>query len=310
MGTRTRRLALFLSVLVFVGFGLFRFVTRLNRPDPHRLERLHRQRVDDFVAILGQETFQESVSNLLTDRDRYSYPGFVSQIKGDQGNLLEMLSNRRCLKVIEQLAALPAIEREAQCSQIFDHFLDVHVSAIQVALIHAEDPTKPENKQSLWATQLSICAVMFASAKFGSTDELLREKRKLDDSQAAIQHQLLERRTPFSPSFVLAMQRYAVPDHRCLLNLLYMQGQRQGAPIPERIGVICRGLVKGHLPITKWDASVTYFDLAHRMGRVPIDTAAGGMDVEVYAWPEEIFDDYDAQRHLIDQIQEVLQNPK
>ena len=124
-----------------------------------------RKKIDTMISSLAGESFDQSVENLVI-ADDYYYPGYQSGRKMSQINLEEMLSNRRAVKVLNELATLPNSRTEQRCRSLFDAVFAHHLKAFQMAFGHADDPNAPENTQSLKATQLAVCVAVLATAKF------------------------------------------------------------------------------------------------------------------------------------------------
>jgi hypothetical protein len=70
-------------------------------------------------------------------------PGYYEDGGTHQLQLLQMLSSRRAVKLIEVAKTLSASERAAKCKEMFAAVFHAHTNAYRVILRHAEGPFQP-----------------------------------------------------------------------------------------------------------------------------------------------------------------------
>src|SRR5204862_5687434 len=125
-----------------------------------------------------------------------------------------------------------------------------HAEAMRAGLRRAENSSAPENKQSLRATQLGLCAVMLATAKYGTTSALRSQFMTLDDFRDEIERRLVQHRMSYSDSLVLVARQFCVPDNRFQFNVLCLHAAQVGdARRVEKMQQLCAILPKSEVPI-------------------------------------------------------------
>lgn len=264
-----------------------------------------RTKIDAIVATLQAESLDESIDR-LTDSASYHYPGYHSPRKGDQTNLEEMLANRRSVKLFGEISQREQSEREARCAEIFRFVLNRHSTALRTILEHAEDPSRPENSQSINATQLGLCWAMTAAAQYGSK-ALLRDQFGLIDAvEVDIERRLQKGSANISKTLAFVIRQYRVPDNRAQLNILWLYAlNHRDEQLLDAIGVRCTGFPKSEVPVVPWDAKITWFDIPRRLEGIPLDTSKGVTVYAFFGWPALLYSDDRAQRRLVDELRMV-----
>jgi hypothetical protein len=152
---------------------------------------------------------------------------------------------------------------------------------------------------------------MFAMAKYGTTSALRSEFSRLDSFQDEIERRLARPRVSYSDSLVLAVRRYCVPDNRFQLNALCVHvAKASDSRLSESVKHVCADLPKSELPIVRWDAHTTWFDIPHRWEGIPMDTSNGVTTYKFYGWPSRIYLDSGAQRLLIQKVRKSVLPPE
>jgi hypothetical protein len=269
----------------------------------------HRARIDTIIRALKSESLQQSCSHMYDDPDQYFYPGYYSGKKGHQINLEVMLSNRRCVKVVEQLVELSEDVRDDECKTTFGRLFSAHTVAMRAACQHAENPGAPKNTQSLKDTQLALCAVMFATAKAASTRMLVFQFDALTEFENEMQRRVLDGGNNFTMDFRLGVQRYVIPDNRFRLNVLLLHAaQMKDAALNEARRLFVQDFPNAEVAIPGWAAATTPFDVVHRMEGVPIDESKGVQTYTFFDWPGEKFHKMDAQKRIVDDLLEQIRS--
>jgi hypothetical protein len=306
---RKRRIYL-VALLVALAVGITAILWNRSSREPGARPYLgvpeQRQRIDRIIAELGSETFDESVG-LLAEPSSYYSPGFQSQKKADQTNIEEALSNRRCVKILNELEMLSESDREARCRQAFDLVFRTHCNAMRAGLRHAEDPSSPKNTQSLRASQLGLCTAMLATARHASTEALKIQFAALDNFEDEIDQRLTKEAKSFSPNVVLVARGYCTPDNRAQLNVLCVHGDAlRDDRLSKAVKETCRDFPGSDLPIVNWNAHTTWFDAPRRLEGVPLDTSKGITLYRLYEWPEAMYLERESQRQTIKRIRKLI----
>jgi hypothetical protein len=254
-----------------------------------------RARIEAIVGQLRKESLRDSI-DLLTSDQFYHFPSYQDPRKGYQADLEEMLSNRRCVKVMAELAALAKEEREAVCRTSFQTVFQRHKDGFERALAHMEDPTAPENPQSLRATKLGLCAIMLSEADFGDYNTLNEQIVSLLKFRDTLESERKQKGASFPSLFSLVIQTYAVPDRRFLLNLALTRFDKAAK---ERLRKRHR-LETLSIPVVPWDAATTWFDFPYRHEGEPLDTSKGVRSYSFENFRGDQFYDFAAQDKIIE----------
>lgn len=275
-----------------------------------------RQRINAELATLKAETLENSILNIITNDQQYH--GYITEALGADINLEQMLAARRVVKVLEDVKALPPGKRRAACIDMFTQALGIHTNAYRVMMSNVEDPSSPQNKQSLLASQIGLCAAMFTAADLGLLDVLSNEFAQLD----WFQNEVVEKRMVRNASAydgVMGQLRahvtryYAVPDNRFQLNVLRLAASRHVKAEEEMLGLVDAELRTNRvqvrsmeIPVTAWDAHTTWFEQIGPV-RSPMDTREG---VTHYVFLEWLHDsdsrNKDLQQQLIHRLRELI----
>jgi len=213
----------------------------------------------------------------------------MTGIMGAQTDLEWMLSNRRSVKVISQLSDLPQTDRANRCKDAFAAILRTHDEAARRALRHALDSSAPTNTQSMLATKLGLCALMFVAANEGMAEVLSNQFAQLDHHSAEIERLLTEGGSTYPPALASVVRHYAMPDNRCQVNVLQMLHSGAGGDTERlrQMGELCAKMkmTKQEIPIVPWDARITWFDTLHPRTRgSQMDTSKGVQTYTFYEW--------------------------
>ena len=231
-------------------------------------------KIDTSDATLRREGLDRSIRRLISVDWQCS--GYV-QSKSEQwsqDDLEQMLSNRRALKVLQSIKALPAADREAKCRRVFTQAYRMHTNVFRAILQHEEDPSFPRNNRSARATHLSLCAAMFAAAESGRRDLLADEFTQLDQLRDDLELRLFSRMPAYPESLVRMMLDYALPDSRFQINALRLASSA-GATSTNLLSLVdqeClgRGMETMKITIAGWDALIGGMPL-RRPSLVPLD---------------------------------------
>ena len=226
---------------------------------------VHRQRIDEFVSALRGENLGQSISNLVTTNWQYDYPGFHTGRAFAQVNLEEMLSNRRSVKVLQSIGALPQEQRESACQSLFSVAFQIHTNALRMICDQIENPSAPTNHQSLRVTQIAMGTAMLAAADNGLNAVLSAQFDQLDSLRKTMQ----TRADALGGPRVLArlLDNYLVPDNRLQINVLRLLAAQtnagQAITVSAKLEEECKRakvMTNAPLPVSRWDARITCFE--------------------------------------------------
>jgi hypothetical protein len=246
--------------------------------------------ISGIIDAILKESLDECADR-LSNEDGYPY---ISGLKGAQINFEEVLSNRRCLNVLDELDKLRNSERDAKCKAIFDAMMERHTKAVRKAIQHKKDPSSPKNSTSIRGTVLGVSAALLAEARYATaatfTDSLDKVEAFRDEIEAALGSHPQWR----EQGFAHVLSGYCTPDDRFLLNALKVYSERGDVAIFEKFERECEGLEKSTVAVRPWNAEPLWFDLARR--GILIGSSRDETIYELYNWPG-LFD-FDHKAHL------------
>ena len=139
-----------------------------------------RQRIDALVATLKRESWDQSIENVVTNRNQFlDLAAGQSAVKYAETQLEEMLSVRRAIKVLNMLKAQPRNQRVQKCRELFDRVFRVYADEIERRL--GLEKLGPPIDELWWVPPThALCLAMFAAAEAGQRDLLAEEFLRLD----------------------------------------------------------------------------------------------------------------------------------
>jgi hypothetical protein len=260
-------------------------------------------RVSKLVSVLKRESLDDSFKMLIEDSDQYYFPGYIGVGKQQESNLETMLSSRRSVKFLQDLAALRGARRLARCEELFSEAFRIHTNTAQEWLRESEDPSAPGSRLSMVPTKATLCATMFATADFGYAEAVSRQFGSLDEFQRKTEEYISARQLPESEANSL---RGRLPDHRFQLNILHILVARRGeggGNILKQVEEECRanGMTTSVVPIVPWNARVTWFD--RRI--VEEDKSLGFKNYVFLDWGAG-WRKWEPERELVDRIRSLV----
>lgn len=283
-----------------------RYLKRQGASTPYLGVPQQRKRIDKIISDLKGATFDDSVARLV-DNESYYYPGYDSERFNDQENLEQMLSNRNCVKIFQELERMGADEREVRCKEMFHRVFKMHADTKRAVLRRLEEPREPQTKLAPLATHFAVGAAMFATANYGSTKLLCSEFSSVDGLREELERRMAGNRRVFSDLHVRALRMGLAPDNRFQFNVLYMHAARLGGRPLEIAKEAAAGLEKREIPIVSWDAHTTWFDIPRRMELIPMDTSKGVTTYTFYGWPlGKLYHDEEAQRGFVQKLRKAF----
>jgi hypothetical protein len=267
-----------------------------------------RSRINAMIRVLKAETPGQSMERLLTDDAQYSQPGYHSSVLGAQLDLETMLSSRRCIKVLTELAKVNPSQRESNCRQLFLRVFNAHTNALEENLRTVDDPKRPLQKLSMRSTHMAVCAAIFAAADLGYADLVSEELLQVDRLVARFDAQVGARTPALPPGAAISTRRLCGADNRFVLNVLYLCAQRATDKhrSVEQIEQECSRLdmQKSQMPIVPWNAGTTWFE--GLVGR-PMDRSKRVKIYSVYNWNiRDLNANFAGQNELLSRVRLIL----
>ena len=262
------------------------------------------KRVAEHVALLKGQSLAETFVALL-DNEQYFYPGYHPEAEGAPREMEELLSSRGFLKVLQQFGELPK-EQAAEKILVFrERSLSEFENALEKSAARAADPLmwnsetmEPIPTPNIMGAKYMAGATMLLAARIGEHEmliDMIKTMQSLADSH-------IERVREFNASepgwdsiyravvsleddFILSVLMYA----------LWQKGAESGINIP---------LDQKTIPLFRWDAELTYYDVLAQRGLKRINTQDAIELFAVYAFPKNVGDQQ--KRQVISSLKERL----
>ena len=297
-----------LLVLVFGAPALIMCILVINKAKqlpivpPRVLIQMPPQRhpgKERMLATLKEESLDQSSVLLMGDREQYFFPfAGMSKFGEDvQQDLEQVLSDRRFVKVLQEIESLPKSEGKAKCELLFSRAFQSHTNGCRVAIDFALDPsaTIPTNSESLYmlSGQMTLSAALFIAADTANLDLLEKQFAQLDQWRAEIEplarvqdrHGKIAARPALGDSVI-------TPDYRLQVNVLRLAALRSGnAEMLKQVDEACAGIqmTTDTIPIVAWNAETTVFEL---LPDSPLDTSKGVTTYTFYDWSDKMARDH------------------
>lgn len=239
------------------------------------------------MPSLKKESLDQSIELMINDQEQYSMPirqkGFYSG-----GDLENVLSDRRALKLLQEISALPKGKGSAACQLLFSTAFQRHTNACRAIIKNATDPSAPENQYYTLCSRMAMSAAMFIAADTARMDVLEQQFVQLDQWRDEIEPlaKLPDRR---SATGLPALWDLAIaPDFRLQVNVLRLAALRSGnIEMLKRVdGECARIQMKSKtIPIVPWNAETTIFEV---WGDSPLDKSKGVTEYIFYNWNDKM----------------------
>ena len=260
-----------------------------------------RARINALIATLENETWDESVRNLVSDGNEYLSPWYLSR-KFEQGDLDMMLSSRRSIKILNTLEALSMKERIERCKELFNKVAEMYEASVR----SMDEPASDTGKEKLTANpRFAFCAALFATAETGDLGLLADQCSKVDNLRKRVEAYFDAHKTNYSKIDVELGLKFSVPDQSCMMTVLRLAASRSRSN-PELLGKIdalCQeNMTSDELPIVPWNARTTWFENQEGM-----DTRRGVTTYRIFRWKEtDMLVNDDAQRELVAKVLDLV----
>jgi len=313
---RSSKEQLFAFVLLNVVI-LSLLVIWLRRPAVPPFEvREQRLRINGLIATIKQETWNQTIENILTNADQFVQLGVVSDIGGEELVLEQMLSARRSIKVLNTLQELPTNDRVKECKELFNRIMRVYEDVVESGLGKWEAAGEAK-----YLPRHALCLVMLATAETGRRDILAEEFQKLDELRNRIEKRINENEAVFTQVVRKAGLNFEVwkrfrleicaPEARFQVNVLRQVVVRdpQATNLLRQIDEYCRSrnMRTSEVPVVPWNARTTRFEGLVGSG---VDTSKGVTKYSFYYWDSEamseaLFGKDDLKRETLQKIREL-----
>jgi hypothetical protein len=220
-----------------------------------------------------------------------------------------MLSNRRSVKVLQEIEKLPPNHRPLKCRELFDQALEAHTNAWNMILKSEDDPSASTNQQSLYATKEALCVAMFITADIGEADLLSTEFRRLDEVRREFEPRVTANKLSHPHDGAWLLNECIVPDNRFQVNALRLAATRVGetGDLLKRCDEECARvkMKKKEMPIVPWFSRVALFDC---LPEGPLDTNHVVFNLTSYDWksPMDIFVNKAGEDEVINHLRAIL----
>lgn len=264
------------------------------------------------LAALKQEDLSQSIQVIITGGiEQYLIPGSRSSAYGRPPDLDRMLSNRRVIKVMQDIQALPEDERGQECNRLFSKALLAHTNACRTVIMHEQNPSSPANRQSMLSSKMGLSAALFITAELGRLDLLGKQLKTLDEWNKEIEP-LAYTPSPNPGHGTLLDDAYIAPDYELQVNVMRLGVLRAGnTELLKQVDVELAsiGMRTNTLQIVPWNAETTAFEVFPN----PLDTSKGVTTYTFYYWTGAYItrgsrEDREIQKSFVDRLRSIVFN--
>ena len=281
------------TVLLRCLIAAFAFVLILNtscykRGDDFVLA--HTQKVNEYVDSLKRQSLAETFADLLNNQ-QYFYPGYHPEAEGAPREMEELLSSRGFLKVLQQFGELPkdqAVEtiqvfREKAFKEFRDS-LEQSISRAADPLLWESETVEPIPTPNIMGAKYMVCAVMLLSARIGEYKMLIDQIETMESLADSYVERVREY-SPSEPGWDAISRSIASLENDCILSIImYALKQKESdeeidVPLDQKI-----------IPLFRWDADVTHYDVLVQRGLKSIAPQDAVESFTVYAFRKNVED--------------------
>ena len=232
-------------------------------------------------AVLAREDLTKSVAEVTGDEAQYLTPGYWPVDRTASIDLEMMLSNRRVIKLMQDIKNLPDDLREVECRRLFAVSFQKHTNACRTVVLHVLNPTSPKNEQSMLSTKMGLSAALFITAEIGRLDILGEQFKTLDQWCNEIEPLAY---VPHPRAGQTLENAWIAPDFRLQVNVLRLGVLRAGKEdtlSKVDLELVSIGMKTNYLSIVPWNAKTTEFEI---LPDSPLDTSKGLVKYQLYDW--------------------------
>jgi hypothetical protein len=300
----------FLLILPFITY----FLRKQQRTMPENSDyvqaekfvQTHIGRIDEQIKMLQKEDIKESFARLIEDQ-QYSYPGYHTDVKGAARDLETLLSSRRFLKVFQQFQTLPQNQIDIYLKDFFEQAIDDFKVAVSSMLSQYDNSLSAQRKISLMGAKYKICTIMLLAANKGDTQKVVDMFTSMNDTiKKTIEH-INTKKDLFPQGFSDIIKSIMTLDQDCIMSVV-IYAFTINKPNSETIDYLKGKLVEKKIPLMKWDAQDTYYDVLYRQGYATIDKSTIFQNFNVYYVSKKDKDNTETYETTIDMIMSELKN--
>jgi hypothetical protein len=272
-----------MSIRLLISFNQKELPGNSDYQDPDRFIKIHTDRVNDFINEIKNESLEESFLNLINDQ-QYSYPGYHSNVKGSPIDMEMLLSSRRFLKVFQQFQSLTLKQANSLLDRLCEQAIEEYnISVLDTRNVNTASDSNPKTSKphSLMGARYMLCASMVLAAYVGNCRKIWEQFEKMNQ---IIQEEkkYIEKNRDTELGRILASMMSL--DRDCIV-CIFMYAMAQSKISSDSVTALKSKLDKKEIPLVKWDASNTYYDVLHQLGYCPIEKKTIIQNFIVYSIP-------------------------
>lgn len=262
---------------------------------------------DEPMSALRHEEFETSISNLIGNYSQFS--GYVTDVKGAQLDLEQILCARDAFRFIQDAEGLRRKDAGSVCDDLFSKAFRCHTNKFLNILAQENDTNVPNDPAQPLAKD-ALGTAMFLAADMGRRDLLSNQFAQLESFRIRVGPELSEtlKAHPKGSAFFLMISD-GVPDNRFQVNVLRLAALRSGnAEMLKRVDGLCDQAGMGKSPVLSgtWDARSTKLStVCSSLWKKPATQPGAGFDA--YDWPfGELFWNFEEQRDLVRKLEAAV----
>jgi hypothetical protein len=278
-----------LSIRLLISFNQKDLPGNTDSLEADRFVKVHTDRVNNFIKEIQTESLEESFANLINDQ-QYSYPSYHSNIKGAPKDMEMLLSSRRFLKVLQQFQSLSL----KQANTLLDKFCKEAIDEYRIAVLDTRNPKtassvisdpdpnpKTSKPHSLMGAKYMICASMLLAAHISNCQKIWEQFEKMNQIIQEEKIYIEENKDTELGRILISIMSL---DRGCIV-CVFTYAMTQAKNNSEPVIALKAKLDKKEIPLVKWNASETYYDVLHKSGYRQIEKKTIVQNFIVYSIP-------------------------
>lgn len=267
-------------------------------------------RLEARIASLRNKSFEELLADLV-NTDGYNWPGYFGEYPHGDKDFETVLTNRLTWRLLELLSSLPRSEAVARTEALCKQMHEQCEAAKDAVIRHDEDPKSPGPPFNVDGTQYGLATAIFFRAHLVGPERIVREFERTRDFTDRIRQKVKRDPRSFSHPFWNSFERVWNLDKSFQINVLAIAAENGSGSDPtqrRRIKDLLSTLDKKTVPITRWDARVSHYDVLHRSFGWPIEEATVTQELVLYTWPIEMVIESTKQDKVVSALWKICES--
>ena len=265
---------------------------------------VHKQKISEHVASLKEQSLEETFAELL-ENQQYFYPGYHPEIEGAPREMEELLSSRGFLKVFQQFGELSQEQAAEKVHLFYERAFHELNDSLEKSVERAADPllwesatVEPIPTPNIMGAKYMVCTTMLLAARIGEYKMLIDQIEAMQSLADSYVERVREYNPP-EPDWDTISRSLASLEDECILSVLMCAlKQKETDWEPDVL------LDQKIIPLFRWDAELTYYDVLVQRGLRKIASQDAVELFTVYEFHKNVEDQ--KKKHVLAILKERL----